>query len=131
LPFGRWVVAAVALVIIGVGGFLLHRAWIGDVDRWLDLRSMSRGARWLTMALGELGLVARAVVAGLIGGFLLRAAIKLDPRDAHGIGGALHALLVKPHGALLLAAIALGFIANGVIEIVRVRYRRIRVVGIE
>jgi uncharacterized protein DUF1206 len=129
LPFGRWLVGATGLVVIGVGVFMLHRAWIGDVDKWLDLSSMSRPARWLTLALGEFGLAARAIVYGVVGAYLLRAAVEFDARDARGLGGAFRALLARPYGAPVLAAIALGFIANGVLEIVRVRYRRIRVVS--
>jgi hypothetical protein len=127
LPFGRWLVGATALVIIGVALFMLVRAGTGDIDKRLDIGRMTPGARRITSALGRFGLIARAVVYLVIAGFLLRAAIDVSPHDARGLAGAFRAIRDQPYGRPILAAVAVGFMANGALEIIRARYRRIRV----
>src|SRR5947207_13584650 len=37
IPFGPWLVAALGLVVIGVGLVMFYRAWTVEVDRWLIL----------------------------------------------------------------------------------------------
>jgi len=123
---GPWVVGAIALAIGGVALFLLYRAWVVDVDKRLDLSQMMRAGRLTVLGLGAFGLVARAVVYGVIAWFLMLSAVTANSRHARGLGGALRTIGHERYGPTLLAAIALGFIANGIIEILRARYRRIR-----
>src|SRR6266404_4672908 len=90
------------------------------VKRWTALiMSMPFGA-WLVAALGS-------VVLGLAGLFLVLAAFELRPEDAQGLGGTLRTIRYQQEGRLLLGVIALGFISNGVLELVRARYREIRI----
>ena len=127
MPFGPWLVAALGIVVIGVGLVMLYRAWTGDVDRWLNLTELPPTIRAIVMGLGRFGLVARGVVLGLAGLFLVFAAIELRPEDAQGLGGTLRTIRYQHEGRLLLGVIALGFISNGVLELVRARYREIRI----
>jgi hypothetical protein len=124
---GPWAVGAIALGVGGVAVFLLYRAWVGDVDKQLDLRQMTRAGGLVVLGLGALGLVARAVVYGVIAWFLMLSAVTANSLRARGLGGAFRAIGHERYGPPLLAAIALGFIANGLVEILRARYRRIRV----
>jgi hypothetical protein len=87
IPFGPWLVAAVGLVVISVGLVMFYRAWTGDIDRWLNLTELPPTIRAIVMGLGRFGLVARGVVLGLAGLFLVLAAIELRPEDARGLGG--------------------------------------------
>src|SRR6266446_1953909 len=59
LPFGPWLVAALGIVVIGVGLVMLYRGWTGDVDRWLNLTELPPTIRAIVMGLGRFGLVAR------------------------------------------------------------------------
>ena len=127
MPFGPWLVAALGIVVIGVGLVMLYRAWTGDVDRWLNLTELPPTIRAIVMGLGRFGLVARGVVLGLAGLFLVLAAFELRPEDAQGLGGTLRTIRYQQEGRLLLGIIALGFISNGVLELVRARYREIRI----
>ena len=124
---GPWAVGAIALGVGGVAAFLLYRAWVVDVDRRLDLRQMTRAGRLVVLGLGAFGLVARAMVYGVIAWFLMLSAVTANSLRARGLGGAFRAIGHEHYGPPLLAAIALGFIANGIVEILRARYQRIRV----
>lgn len=125
LPFGRWLVAGVGIVTIGVALVLLVRAGRGDVDKRIDWQLMRPGARTVARVLGQFGMIARAIVYAVIGGFLLRAALEASARQTRGVAGAFRTIRDEPYGWVILAFIALGFIANGVLEFVRARYRRI------
>jgi hypothetical protein len=70
-------------------------------------------ARW-TRRLGAIGEVGRGVAIGLIGFFLLRAAITYDPAQATGLDGALRRLALQTWGVLLVAVVGVGFVAYGV-----------------
>ncbi len=81
---------------------------------------------WAT-ALGRLGFFARGFVFSAIGCFLLRAALRYDPQEAKGFGGALLAIAQQPYGIILLGLVALGLMAYGIFEVVLARYRRIEI----
>ena len=125
LPLGRWFVALVALTILAVAGVMILRAGRAALDPWLDLTQMSPRTRLLTELLGRLGLATRATVYAIIAIFLLMAAMQADPQVARGVTGTLRVIRLERHGAALLAAIGIGFVANGVLEVIRARYRRI------
>ena len=127
LFIGPWAVGAIALVVVGVAVFLLYRAWVVDIDKWLDLRQMARGNRLAVLGLGAIGLVARAVMYGVIAWFLMLSAVTADSLHARGLEGAFRVIGHGRYGPPLLAAIGLGFIANGIVEFLRARYRQIRV----
>ncbi|TGE00551.1 DUF1206 domain-containing protein [Methylobacterium nonmethylotrophicum] len=121
-PFGQWLVGAVGLVVIGAGFAFARKAWRGDVTRRL---SVPHDARDWARHLGRFGYAARALTFGLIGGFLIAAAIESRSSDVKGLGGALQALRAEPYGWVLLAVTAAGLAAFGVFGLVQARYRRI------
>jgi hypothetical protein len=121
-PFGRWLVTAIGLAIIGAGLGMAHKAWSGSFARHL---AYDRATATWVMPLGRLGYAARAVVFLVIGGFLVLAAYQADPSEAHGLGGALLALQKQPFGRVLFALVAFGLAAFGTFEFAEARYRRI------
>src|SRR5437764_361288 len=58
----------------------------------LAIDEMDAGTERLVTGLGVLGLCALAVVLGVVGWFLLKAALEFDPSAPVGIGGALSKL---------------------------------------
>lgn len=122
-PFGRWLVAAVGLGVIGAGIFHLVKAWKGDLLKRLSVPSDRRS---MALTLGRLGYAARGVVFGVIGIFLIVAALHSDSSEAKGLGGALEALREQPFGWALLALVALGLAAFGAFGVVQARWRRIQ-----
>jgi hypothetical protein len=124
-PFGRWLVVVAGVVIVGAGLYQFYNAYKADFREKLETGEMSpREKKWTTHA-GRLGYAARGVVFGVIGVFLIQAALQADPDEARGLGGALETLARQPFGPYLLGAVALGFVAYGVFMFVTARYRRI------
>jgi hypothetical protein len=111
---GRWLTGLVGAVVIGAGLYRLAKGFKGDVTKDVDMSGMSaERARW-TRRLGAIGEVGRGVAIGLIGFFLLRAAITYDPAQATGLDGALRRLALQTWGVLLVAVVGVGFVAYGV-----------------
>jgi hypothetical protein len=112
-PAGRWIVAAVGLVIIGVGLWNLYRGVTQKFEeKWRG--GMGRTAKKWGARIGTLGHVARAVVFTLVGLFITKAAVEYDPKEAIGLDGALQKLAEQSYGSWLLGITAAGLIAYGV-----------------
>lgn len=119
-PFGRFLVGAVGLGVIAVGGYQVHKGWqktfLGDLDE--------HPGPWAVRA-GRAGYVARGVAYGVVGGLLVVAAASADADQAQGLDGALQTLRDAPLGQWLLTLVALGFVAYGVYSFVRARVGRV------
>ena len=75
---------------------------------------MSATQRRWGSRVGLVGHAARFVVFGLIGVFVIKAAIDYDPKEAIGLDGALQKLAAQSYGSWLLGLTAAGLIAYGV-----------------
>ena len=94
-----------------------------DSDKW---RSSNKCAtRRSAERVGVAGLLARGVVFGLIGAFVVKAAIDYDPREAIGLDGALQKLAHQTYGEWLLGLTAIGLLAYAIFCLVEARYRRV------
>jgi Domain of Unknown Function (DUF1206) len=124
-PAGTWLVGVAGLAFIGIALFQGYRGVTKDfLD---DAKTESMGAatrRWIGR-IGFVGYMARMVVFGLVGVFLLKAAIDFDPKAAVGLDGALAKLLGQPYGSVLLGVVAVGLIAFAMYSWSDARYRRI------
>lgn len=123
-PFGQWLVAAAGLVVIALGINALYVAVKAKFREKLKLEEMSAGEQAWATRIGRVGLCARAVVFGVIGTFLIQAALRSDPSQARGLAGALKVLAQQSFGPWLLGAVAAGLIAYGVYMFVEARHRR-------
>jgi hypothetical protein len=65
------------------------------------------------------------VVFGLVGIFLIKAAIDFNPNKAVGLDGALAKIAHASYGPFLLGVVAAGLIAFGMYSLSDARYRRI------
>jgi Na+/proline symporter len=123
-PFGPWLVGLVGLGVIGAGGVQIYKGCTAEFRAELKLGAMGAPEeRWVTR-LGRVGYAARGLVFALIGLFLLVAARRDNPNEAHGLDGALAALVQHPFGPWLLGVVALGFVAYGLCLFAEARYRR-------
>ena len=124
-PAGRWLVGLAGVVMLGVGAYQLVK---GVGQRFLDeLKTGEMSVTtetWLTV-IGTIGHVARAIVFGLVGWFLLKAAYEYDAKEAVGLDGALTKILKAEYGPWLLGFVAAGLVAFGVYSISESRYRKI------
>jgi hypothetical protein len=124
-PAGRWLVGIAGLVMLGVGLYQLIR---GVRQKFLDdsnTQKMSRPVKkWFT-AVGTIGHLARAVVFGLVGIFLVKSSIDYKANEAVGLDGALAKLYDGAYGSWLLGAVAAGLVAFAAFSVMEARYRRI------
>ncbi len=75
--------------------------------------------------LGTLGHLARMVVFGLVGIFLIKAAVDYNPQAAVGVDGALAKLAHHSYGSAAARRRAAGLIAFALYSLSDARYRRI------
>ncbi len=121
-PGGRWLVALVGLVVLGVGVYLAYKGVSKRFLKEIDLREAPPEATRLVTRLGQAGYPAKGVSFGLVGVLLVWAAVTFDPAKASGLDGALRSLLAVPFGKVLLTLVALGIAAFGAFCFVRARY---------
>jgi hypothetical protein len=124
-PAGRWLVAAVGLGILGAGVFNLWRGVTGRFKRRLKLRKMGELEERAFTVIGVVGHLARALVFGLMGLFLVRAAWQFDAKETIGLDGALAKVLRQDYGDTLLGLVAGGLLAYGLYCFVEARYREV------
>lgn len=88
-PLGQVLVVGVGIAVIGVGLRELNQAYKARFLEYLKLDEMGGRVRKWTERWGRLGVAARGIVFGVVGTFLIRAALEYDPQEARGLGGAL------------------------------------------
>jgi uncharacterized membrane protein YidH (DUF202 family) len=126
-PAGRWLVGLVGLAIIGAGIWNLYRGLTKKFeDRWRSGEMSETERRW-GGRIGFAGHLARAVVFGLIGLFITKAAVEYDPKESIGLDGALQKLVNTEYGPYLLGLTAVGLICYGLYCFVDARYRDVSV----
>jgi uncharacterized protein DUF1206 len=124
LPFGPALVILVGLVVLAVAALLFHRAYTAHFQKRLDLAALSGTMRvWIVRA-GRCGYGALGVVFTIVGLFFIVAALRHNPGEAKGLGGALWELAHQPFGHVLLGIVALGLAAYGLYSFAQARYRR-------
>jgi Domain of Unknown Function (DUF1206) len=125
-PGGTWIVGLAGVVLLGVACWNLYRGVARKfADKWRH--GLTPAARRWGKRAGVAGHAARFVVFGLIGVFVVRAALDYDPKDAIGLDGALQKLAGASYGPWLLGLTAAGLIAYGIYCLVDARLRDVSV----
>jgi uncharacterized protein DUF1206 len=124
LPAGRFLLAAVACVILVLAGTMTYtgvrRTFMGD----LDVRRLGEAGRRAIELLGMVGTLSRALALAVVGLLAGGAALFEDPNRAGGIDTALRALGSTALGAGLLVVVAIGFAAFGLFCVADAATRR-------
>jgi Domain of Unknown Function (DUF1206) len=121
-PGGQvWVVIA-SLVVFAVAGWNIYRGVAKKFMKRLHPPARMRAAVELV---GVIGMCARGAVFGLIAGFLMKAALEFDPKEAVGLDGALARLAAEPYGKALLGFVAAGLVAFALYCFAEARYREV------
>jgi hypothetical protein len=124
-PGGTWIVGIAGVVMIGVA---LYQGYRGVTQSFLKdskTEAMSPEMKNWIARVGTVGYLARMVVFGLVGIFLVKAAVDYAPRAAVGLDGALAKILHQSYGSYLLGVVAAGLIAFAIYSLSDARYRRI------
>ncbi len=111
LPAGRFIVAAIALVMLGIAAYELYAAF---TQTFMDhLNDATARQRKITKVLGSIGYVARGIVFGTVGVLFGQAALRSDSSEAGGVDKALQTIASSPAGTGVLTVVALGLAAYG------------------
>ncbi|HEX7189147.1 MAG TPA: DUF1206 domain-containing protein [Actinomycetes bacterium] len=124
-PGGQALVVIAGLVIIAIGIGLTIRGLKTDFEKHLDTGRMSRRTFEAVRRLGQVGYVARGIVFGLVGIFVIKAAMDHQPGKAEGFDVALKSVAEAPFGQFLLMAAAIGLVCFGAYCVAEARYRRL------
>jgi hypothetical protein len=124
-PGGPWIVGLAGAAFVGVALYQGHKGLTRKFLKDSKTEQMSPGGKRAFTAIGVVGHVARMVVFGLVGYFLIKAALDYSPRQAVGLDGALSRLEHNSYGPFLLGLVAAGLIAFALYSISDARYRRI------
>jgi hypothetical protein len=122
---GPWLVGLAGAVLLGVAA---DQAYKGIRRTFLEkskTEQMTPEVKRVFTALGVFGHLARTVVFGLMGYFLIRAAIDFDAKEAVGLDGAIAKIAHLSYGPVLLGIVAAGLIGFGLYSLADARYRRI------
>jgi hypothetical protein len=118
-PFGRWIVVAVGLGVIGAG---IYYGYKGVSERYKERLRYTRAVERLDPVC-KAGFVAQGVVIAIIGGFLLWAGWTSDPSEAGGLAQAFETVRQAAFGRILLALLALGMIGFAIECFIEAAYR--------
>lgn len=124
-PGGTWIVGVAGAVLIGIALYQGYRGMTKEFLKDAKTEEMSPRVREWIEWIGTFGYLARMVVFGLVGVFLIKAAIDYNANKAVGLDGALAKITHASYGPFLLGIVAAGLIAFGVYSLSDARYRRI------
>jgi hypothetical protein len=124
-PFGRALVIAAGVAIIGAGLVYAYRAFTQKWREHFDLAGVSPRGRTIVIAMGWAGWLGRGVVFTLVGFFVVRAAVQFDPKEAVGLDGALRELTQASFGRWVLLLAAIGLFAFGCYSLIEAKFRRV------
>lgn len=124
-PGGQLIVAIVGIAVAGAGLYVMYRAYKRKFLKHLRMGSASAATRRTVTRLGQIGGIARGIVFGTVGVFLVVAALDANPGQAKGIDSALRALAGTPLGPWLLVVVALGLMTFGLYSWCEARWRAV------
>ena len=110
---GRVLIGIVGAIVIAVGLYRIGKGLKTDVNDELDLGGLPAPRRRVVERLGAVGEIGRGLGLGLVGFFLLRAAINYRQDEATGLDGALRRLATETWGLILVIVVGIGFVAYG------------------
>jgi Domain of Unknown Function (DUF1206) len=119
-PAGRWLVGILGAAVIGYAAYNFHK----QVIKKKFAERLDAGESSWVVRLGLIGYTAKSLVLGVIGYFLIQAAIAFESKTAKGPSGALIELSNEGWGRALLWVIAVGLFAFGIYCIAEAKYRK-------
>jgi len=106
VPFGQWLVGLAGVATLGAGGYYFYKAYSEKYKSHLRRTGLTEKLDPVVKA----GLVAHGVVVGIIGGFLIYAALTAEPGQAGGLGQAFETVRQMAFGRILLILLTVGLI---------------------
>ena len=124
-PGGGPLTVLLGLVILAMGLGQLAESYRATFASDLKTFALAANERSAAIWLGRFGVASRGVVFLILGYFVIQAGVHYSPSQVQGFGGAFLFLLSQPYGHILLAVIALGFVALGLHSLICARWIRL------
>lgn len=123
---GHWwgviLVGVAGIVILGIAAGMWFQTLTASFRHTFDTKQYPHIPAWVFWA-GRIGYAALGVTSGTVGILLLQTAWHHDANQAKGFGGALAALLARPHGISILGTVTFGLAVYGLFSFAEARYR--------
>jgi hypothetical protein len=123
-PWGRTAIALGGAIAVVAGLVEIVRAVTGKLPRDFVAAVIAGEKRKWASRLARLGLLSHGTVVVLVGISVFRAAVRTNPREIVGTGGALRKLTMMDGGPALFAVAAVGLLAYGLSMLVLSFHRR-------
>lgn len=120
--FGRWLVAAVGVALVGAGVAHVIKAVKTQFDRHFNMPTQ---VKYWAYPVCRFGLIVRGLVFAIVGAFFIMAAYQFDPDEAGGIAEVFTMIRSQIFGQTLLVLVASGLFAFGIYSLLEAIYRRI------
>lgn len=124
-PGGAVWLGILGVVLLVIAFFLVTRVFRASFRERLDRSRMGRTEWRLAVAAGVIGYLGRAFLFGIVGWFVLGAAIEDDPAHGQGVDGSARLLAASPAGGALLVAVAAGLAVYGLYVFVEAVRRKV------
>ncbi len=123
---GRFVAILIALVVVVVAGYHLHKGLTYGFVDYLDTDDLSAAQKEWLGRLGVGGFVARAFVLAVVAFFLAKAAIEFNAEEAVGLDGALREVASVAYGRVVIVFVGVGMVVAGAYDMATFRRQRLR-----
>lgn len=123
-PFGAVLVGAVGIALIAFAIGSMYGGVAGTWRKQIDVEGRTGTSGVVITWLARVGYLARGVAFGVMGGFVVWAAISHDPQRSRGLDQALQTLRQAPAGTGLLLAVAAGLACFGIFNATKVIFLR-------
>jgi len=124
-PFGQWLVVAVGVAILIAGLNQLVSGFRGNLRKRMKVGEASEEQLTWLCRMGRCGMIARGVVFGLIGWFVIQAGFTANAAESGGTDKALNWL--SSEGPWVLGLTAAGLILYGCFQIALSKFRHVDV----
>ena len=124
-PAGRWLVGLAGLVVVGIGAYFFWKAVSASFEKELEHRQVGPFSWRVIQGMGRAGWIGRAVMMGLIGVFVTRAAVRFDPDEARGLDDSLRRVADSSLGMFFVLVVAVGLTLYGAFCVVSSPARKV------
>jgi len=123
---GRWLIGALGVLVIAIGVYFAIKGLQAKFRDELEPRGVGPIRHETIITLGRVGWAGRAIVMGLVGWLLVRAAVRFRPDEAKGFDGALKEVTDSGLGVALVWFAAIALVLYGLFCVISAPRQRLK-----